>query len=358
MDPQGFQAAPNHCCPMRKFIVFVFLLGFIGAGFMGFLASFGHFKQVERDFAGRCDTVSGLAGPEDLVVDPLSGLVFVSSLDRRSKTARGGIYRVDPLDPLSDRGWRDATAGEPEAFRPAGLDFFGADQGQRLFVVNEAGPAIEIYEADANGALSHLKTVSEKRLTSPNNIAAVSADTFYVTNDVTAGRHTWLGAIQFLTRSKQGQVLMYRDGVWSVAADGLQFANGVALSADQETLYVSESAGKQVRIFDRDPETGALTPQSVVKLPIAPDNLSLDADGSLWIAGMPKPLALPGHERNPGYLAPSEVMRLAPDGSIDRVYADDGSELSASSTAAHVADKLMVGAIYDSKFLLCELPQN
>jgi hypothetical protein len=92
--------------------------------------------------------------------------------------------------------------------------------------------------------------------------------------------------------------------------------------------------------------------------PSAPDNLSVDENGAVWIAGLPKPLALPLHARDPEATAPSAVMRVGGESGIETVYRDDGSELSASSAAARLGGTLMIGALYENKFLLCDLPAD
>jgi len=332
-------------------------IGLIGAAALWTLFSFNHFSAVTRDFAGRCAPVSGVAGPEDMAVDRASGRVFISSLDRRAEDARGAIHIFDPADPLAAAGWRDMTGGAPAAFEPLGLDYFEADGVRRLFVVNAVNNAVEIFDVAEDGALTHLDTKAERRLTSPNSVAAVGVDKFYVTNDIKAGRQSALGTAQFLLRGAEGDVL-YFDGVaWSVSATGLRFANGVVVSDDGARLYVAETTGKSVRIFNRDGASGALSDYDKAATPFAPDNLTIDASGALWVAGLPKPLTLPRHGSNPAALAPSAVLRIDETGATT-VYRDDGSELSASTVAARIGDALLIGALYEQKFLLCDLPES
>ena len=340
---------------MRLIAIVLLIFGAVGAAVWLTLQSFNHFGTVSRAFEGRCTPVTGVAGPEDMAVDPDTGLVFISSLDRRDTGARGAIHIVDPADPLAADGWRDMTGGVPSNFEPLGLAYFEEAGLRRLFVVNAANNSVEIFDVAEDGTLTHLDTKNERRLTSPNNVTAVGVDRFYVTNDVKAGRETTLGKLQFLTRASEGE-LFYFDGVaWSVAATGLKFANGVAASTDGDEIYVAETAAKSIRVFARNDASGALQQKRKVKTPAAPDNLTVSTDGVLWAAGLPKPLSLLGHAGNAAKLSPSAVMRIDETGA-STLYLDDGSELSASSVAARVGDTLLIGAIFEHKFLLCDLP--
>ncbi|GJL95967.1 MAG: hypothetical protein DHS20C05_23720 [Hyphococcus sp.] len=344
---------------MRFAVLLLVFVGILGAGIFGALRSFNHFSEIPRSFAGQCTPVTGIAGPEDILITPGAKRVFISSRDRRQPDQRGSIHIFDLADPLAGGGWQDMTSGMPEEFNPLGIDYFEDGDVRRLFVVNEVNAAIEVFEVAEDGALIHLETFAERRLTSPNNVVAVGPRSFYVTNDVKQGRDTQIGKLHFLTRQASGQVLYYNGVAWQMAAEGLKFANGIVLSQDQKRLYVAETAGRAIRVYDRDLETGALFMSSGsgrITLPTAPDNLSIDESGALWAATLPKPLAVPLHGANPDVIAPSQIIRVTPGGDPQIIYSDDGKELSASTTAARFGQTLLIGALYDEKFLICDLP--
>lgn len=341
-----------------RIAVFLFVFFITSAGGVGLYAlnSFNYFSTVERDFSGQCAPVSGIVGPEDIKIDAAERRAYISSTDRRALGERGAIYAFDLANPLAESAWRDRTMGEPAEFRPLGVDFYEADGERLLFVVNEANASVELFDVRDNGDLEHLETFAERRLTSPNNVVAVGPRSFYVTNDVDLGRDSMIAKAHFLTRAGSGQILYHDGGVWRMVAEGLRFANGIDVSPDGETVYAAETSGMAVQVYERDAVTGALAPLREISLQSAPDNLNADEAGDVWVAALPKPLDVPKLQANPEALAASEVIRIGPSGSAETVYRDPGEELSAATVGARLGDKLLIGALYDKKFLICDLP--
>ncbi len=337
------------------------LLALAGGAVVFTLYSFNHFKDVENRFAGSCAPVTGVAGPEDIETTLSSRRAFVSSLDRRAGAdARGAIYSVLIDDPLDSENWRDRTFGAPGKFRPLGLNFYEEGNIRRLFVVNDATKAVEIYEVAANGDLAHLESIAERRLTSPNDVVAIGPRSFYVSNDTEAGRSSLLGKLQFLSRTPAGKIYFYDGVAMRVAADGLRFANGIAINSRGTRFYAAETAGQALRIYDRDPETGALALSKIEAAPAAPDNINVAWDGALWIGAQPKPLAAPLFRRNVDLAAPSLVIRYVDQEGVaapmTEIFSDNGDAISTASVAAISGSRLLIGAFLDDKYLLCDLP--
>jgi len=340
---------------MRFSVFVVLILGLLGAGAVLNLHSFNHFKVIERSFDGQCEPVRGIPGSEDIQIAG-GRRAFISSRDRRGGAERGAIHIFDLDEPLAADSWRDRTNGQPAVFKPLGIDYFEDSDVRRLFVVNEANAAIEMFDVQDNGDLVHLETFAERRLNSPNNVVAVGRRSFYVTNDVRPGRNTLLASLHFLSRTGSGEVLFTDGTVWRVVADGLRYANGIELSADQKRLYVAETAAAALMVFDRDTVTGSLTAIDTIELDSAPDNISIDAEGALWVAALPKPLAVSRFAKNADVKAPSQIWRIREGERLVIIYRDNGEELSASTAAAHIGGTLLIGAVHEDKFLYCQLP--
>lgn len=102
--------------------------------------------------------------------------------------------------------------------------------------------------------------------------------------------------LDILEQSATGRVLEYdpATGATRVVARGLSFANGVALSQDEQTLFVNET-GKyrvwKISVSANDLDVTQGSPLASVlldNLPGYPDNLMRGLDGKIWL-GFAKP---------------------------------------------------------------------
>ena len=89
------------------------------------------------------------------------------------------------------------------------------------------------------------------------------------------------------------------------------------------------------------------------------DNIELDADGDLWIGAHPQLLATAKHFKDQETISPSQVLHLTPRAGggydVEEVYLDTGAEISASTVAAVRGNRLLIGAIFEPKFLDCRM---
>ncbi len=98
-----------------------------------------------------------------------------------------------------------------------------------VFLVNRVLPpmtsSIEVFHfvQDSN-SLHHTKTIFSENIHSPNNIVAMSADTFYVTNDVRFGR---LAVLEVYLNLPTGTVAYYDGNEAAIVAYGFVMANGI-----------------------------------------------------------------------------------------------------------------------------------
>ena len=75
----------------------------------------------------------------------------------------------------------------------------------------------------------------------------------------------------------------------SLLASNLAMPNGMAFSPDARLLYVAETRGKRVSVFDYDLETGAASNRRVLidlseQDGGSPDGVTVDVEGCLWVA--------------------------------------------------------------------------
>ena len=92
----------------------------------------------------------------------------------------------------------------------------------------------------------------------------------------------------------------------------MNFANGLALSADGGYLYVAETFGNAIFRVPIRGDGSAGAREEVATLPgILPDGLAFDAVGNLYVA----------------CYEPSQVLRVAPDRAVERFIGDEEAHL-------------------------------
>lgn len=321
----------------------------------------GSFRHIEPHFAGSCQLVAGVPGSEDITIHPRTGVAYISSSDRRVREGAvkpGAIYAYDlnQTDPTPVNLTPDADTN----FQPHGISLWAGDSGDVLFVISHPPKAsglprnvVEIFDVTPE-RLVHRATLTDPLLVTANDIVAVGIDRFYLTNThkYPAG---WRNRVETYLTLAGAHVLYYGPGGFRVALDGLLFPNGINVSPDGRKLYVASVTGREMLVYDRDPQTETLTPRGSVFLGSGPDNIEVDADGNAWIGAHPKLLRVGAHAENRLELSPSQVLRVSPDGRVDEIYMNRGEEISAASVAAVRGDRLLIGEIFDDGFLDCRM---
>lgn len=325
----------------------------------------GQFKTLAPHFAGRCSSLPLAASAADIQLDRARGIAYLSYLDRRGLTEGKPVFgTVMLLDlNLAEPEPRPALMADPPLFRPHGLSLYHAGDGsQRLFVIDHppgAAPSVEIFEQAATGAFRLVRTVRDPLLRSPEAIVAIGPDQFYVANASGAG-NDFTRATEQLFRRGLSQLVHFDGRSMRTVATGLESATGMAISPDGSQIYVGEASGQRLAVFSRNAATGDLNLLEQVPLGSTPDNVNVDADGSVWIAAHPRLLALRLHRRDPQRPAPTQIFRFRPQAKggsrLAEVYLNDGREISAGSIGAVFNQQLLIGSGTDHRILRCQLP--
>lgn len=331
----------------------------------------GLFTDVTPRFAGTCATVHGIVGAEDIAVDRKSGLAFLSATDRRAPkdhpNPQDGLYTFEPAHP--ELGVTKLK-GTPRDFHPHGIGLWRAADGTlTLMAVNhrsDGSSTVDVFAvketADADGtisaALSETASVQSSLLVRPNDVAPTGPDSFYVTNSHTSttafGRflETWM-------LFPRANVIYYDGQIPRIAANGLRFANGVALSPDGSKLYVAESLGRDLVTYERQPITGALSEKSRFAISAGLDNIDVDARGNLWVAGHPKLFDFLAYQNDLAKPSPSEIFEVNVANGLPvaahAVFTDLGGRIGAASVGVRTDGRLLIGSVFDPKFLDCTM---
>lgn len=349
----------------RLFFLFVALGVIIVAWGVYLFWSAGQFKTIEPHFAGSCKQVTEAIGAEDITIHPKTGIAFISAYDRRAvlegRAGHGGIYAYDLK--AAEPKLVNLTPDAGTDFRPHGISLFVDEEGhEALFVVNHKGGkhSVEIYDIK-DGDLSHRNTLIDSLLVSPNDLVAVGPNSLYVTND-----HRYvsglLRTLEEYLKLQRSNVVFFDGNRFSEAAAGIGYANGINVSADGKTVYVSATTELSLHLYDRDRTSGKLSLREKIKLGTGVDNIETDQSGVLWIGAHPKLLTFVQHAKDQSKVAPSQILRLTPKTSggydIEEVYLNQGEEIAASSVAAVRNMRLLIGAVFDPKFLDCQMGES
>ena len=203
-------------------------------------------------------------GAEDVLV--VDGLVYTGTED-------GSIFLLRPDGSRIDRVGQ--TGG-----RPLGLELL--PDGRLLVADADRGLlALDPYD----GGIETLVTnVSGRRMRFCNNAAvAANGDIWFSDSSTVYGIAHWKK--DFVEDTRTGRLLVRRvTGLVEVVLDGLAFANGVALAADESYVAVAETGARTVvRHWLTGPRAGARD-LLAEDLPGYPDNISRGSDGLVWVS--------------------------------------------------------------------------
>ncbi len=349
---------------MIRFILLVLLIA-VGVWGYFFLQAAGYFLTLEAKFDGTCKpvTAAGFVGPEDVTIDAETNTAYLSGYDRRAvmagHPAPGGIWSYNLADPNAQLV--NLTPEADASFLPHGISLYRAPDGKKtLFVINHGAnkQAVEIFDVGA-GKLTHRRTVTGPELISPNDIVGVGPEQFFITNDH-ANREGFQRQLEDYLRLKQSTVPYYDGTKFYPGLKDIGYANGINATANGDTLYLSAGSEHKVYIYDRNLQTGALSQRAAVDVPGYADNIELLSDGSFLLGVHSKILDLLQNASDPTHPSPSRIMRLTPDGhggySVADVYVNLGQEISGASVGAALGKRLLIGDIFEPKFLDCTWP--
>jgi gluconolactonase len=172
----------------------------------------------------------------------------------------------------------------PTAFRTPSGNSNGLtyDRAGRLLACEHGNRRVTRQEAD--GSLTVLASSYDgKKLNSPNDIVVRSDGTIYFT-DPPYGIREEEKELPF-----QGVYKISPDGKLTLLAQDFDRPNGIALSPDEKTLYIDDSARLHVRAFDVAPDGSISHGRILAELKAArqgvPDGMKVDRKGNLYVTG-------------------------------------------------------------------------
>ena len=335
----------------------ILLLALIGYVFYIFYST-GYFRTVENAFGGTIAQKVKLPGVEDMQIAYDANFMLLSSDDRASRRdgnpQQGHLYYLDLTKPSFTP--KPMTADLKIPFCPHGISMVKTgEQAYKVYAVNHVGDkhTIEVFDLH-DKRLTHIRTLEDESMISPNDIVALDGERFYFTND--HGYTKGLGKLGEEYLGWAASNVVYYDGQgYREVADGIAYANGINLDRERNLLFVAAPRDFLVKVFEVTAR-GDLDFVEDVACGTGVDNIEFAPDGKLWIGCHPSLLAFTAYAKGNAPIAPSEIItidyRNKGDYSIETVFLDDGRHLSASTVATVYKDHIFVGNVMDDHFLI------
>lgn len=341
---------------MRKYIALLLVL-FVLYFIFNTLYDAGAFKTINNySQLENIKAYQGIYGPEDLDIDNKNALLFISASDRWKVNA--GIQSDDAiylLDLKKDTIPYKLVTTFRDEFHPHGISYFQDNNEDYLFVINhnKTGNSIELFSF-LNDTLFHLRSFKDDLLISPNDIVAIGINSFYVTIDH-GSNGVFMRLMEDYLRLPLSYLVYFDGKEFTKVYEGLNYANGITTSQDGSTIYVTETTTGKLSSLKRNKETGELKLQFIKELKTGLDNITIDANGDLWIAAHPKLLDFVSHSKDSTQYSSSQVLKLRPIRNtgflVDEIYLDNGKEISGSSTALFYNGQVYIGQVFNDKIL-------
>ena len=250
-----------------------------------------HLEPLQRSGAMAAERLAGFVDgvwhPEDIVALENTPWIVVSAM--RSIRERGALFAIDSSVGLRavELDWLPGSEGgrvSHTAFDPHGVDARKTREGlfELLVVDHGGGEAIDHLVVDTRSGRPVVVAGSriEKPVgTSGNAVAHVPQGGFVMTSMFDPRD---AGFIEKFSRAETtGGVWRWteKEG-WNRIGPDLSGANGIAVSADGRTVFVSEWAARRVWRLSIQGDV-----EAVVDVDFLPDNLRWNRDGSLLLAG-------------------------------------------------------------------------
>ncbi len=341
------------------FAVLILLFLFI----VNIFISTGSFRTIENNFDGEVLQKVNIPGAEDITISRKDSFAIISSTIRKKfpKTAQetGGLYLInlknDVYKPIH------LTKSFKRPFAPHGISLFQKDGKTTIAAINHAleGEFIEFFTL-FNDELTHVKTLKNEKIFSPNDIVLIDENTFYFTND-----HQYKNGIQRLSEDYLGLAIsnvIYFDGKnYTEVADDIAYANGINFDKKRNLIFVASPRKFLIKVYQKN-KNGSLTFIEDINCKTGVDNIEFDEENNLWVGAHPNLLHFDAYAKGNEEFSPSEIIKIryTKKGkySIEQIYMEEGHNMSASTVATPFGNLILTGNVMDNHFLILKRKSN
>ncbi len=359
------------------------------------------FENCHRVQIIDAQTGAAVRGLEDMAVTANGAWALASAYDRwgtqdaveenAALLPQGALYLI-PLDAalLSKEKLTLTNIAQnfssDRDFHPHGLDLFVGPEGkQTIAVINRTferedpespwvpSTTLEAFALEGQ-ELRHERTIASGLLCRANDVLALSGRQFLVSRD--HGACGGLGAVlEDVFGLDRAEILRISVGGTKaappqieIAAEGVAFANGLALDAKSGAVYVAATRGERISSYQLEDllNLPKAAPLKSLQTDAGPDNLSWGQEGrliaalhpSLWRLGFYRKRWL-GVDRSP-----SLIVSIDPAAQTQTTLFFDpsGARFSAATIGIQTDDLLLIGGVVEPGVMVCvgatEPPQN
>ncbi|KAH7108297.1 calcium-dependent phosphotriesterase [Auriculariales sp. MPI-PUGE-AT-0066] len=206
---------------------------------------------------------------------------------------------------------------------------------------------VEIFKSDQHGfKLSHVNTIKDPLIGLPNDIiGSPDGKSFFITNDI-KNKGIWARFFDVVLR-RDNTFVTYCDVAEGcrIVARRLVTASGIARGQSGE-IYVANTFSSAISVFEEQADHSLVLTDTIPINAGALDGLSVDTDGSIYAAELPKVFTWKfQHLKDPKHLVPSSALKITlnTDESsyygqkykIEKVLEDAGKTASGMTSVVH-----------------------
>lgn len=304
-----------------------------------------------------CYKIEGIPGPEDFVFLKEENSFLISSHNRRNFELLGEIYYYN-INTKELKIVKRLQEPKELSFRPHGMDFYN----NHLYVIlhgeelNSFWHGIAIYEWNGKD-LIFKRLIENEKFHSPNDIAVLSENIFFITNDSKERGSYWE---LFLTNTfgiNKGSIVVCDiiQNKCEYAQEKLGFPNGIAIYKNQ--LFVTTTLENKLYQFDIINQTQLINKKLISKI-FGGDNIIL-LDNKLYITSHPSLWKFLRHSSNTEKFSPSLGYEIdISNYNTKLIFSDNGQRLSASSVLLKLDQDLYIGQVFDPFIMNCKNINN
>lgn len=308
-----------------------------------------------------CKRIQGMPGPEDMAIDRETGILYISSHERRGELVDGKLFQLN-LNSSGEILPALIETNYPKNFRPHGMSLAKVNGKSLLYVISHIDiekptHSLEVFQIE-KGKVSHKETILDQSFISPNDLFVTTDGRIFISNDRGTGSN-FRSYVDAAFGIKRAQISYFDGKKWKLFENAVTFGNGILHKkmGEKEFLYRAATTPEKIYKYEIGQDAGEtiLKEVKVFSFDTGPDNLEEDEEGNIYFASHKSMFRFLNHKDDANYPSPSQVFRIDKNENIKELYANDGREIPSSSTALTYKNRLYISQVFNPFLLSCPL---